>query len=144
MNVIEGTGEIVVEPDWSRYLKLAAEKAQAAEHWRAVTAEMRSRNILAPGNAHAIVRLVMTYIVHDRAAAEAGRTGAVLKPKRGNPKAIARVSPHYTVMKEAAAAAATMEAELGLSPRRRNSATAMERKVQRRTGADAYLKPRSA
>lgn len=144
MNVIEGTGEIVVEPDWSRYLKLAAEKDRAAEHWRAITAEMRGRNILSPGNTHAIVRLVITYIVHDRAAAEAGRTGAVLKPKRGNPKAIARVSPHYTVMKEAAATAAAMEAELGLSPRRRSSASPVEKKVQRRTGADAYLKPRSA
>lgn len=144
MNVIEGTGEIVSEPDWSKYLKTASEKACAREHWRAVTTEMRSRNILSPGNAHALIRLIMTYIVHDRAAIEAGKTGAVLKPKRGNPKSIARVSPHYTVMKEAAAAAAGMEAELGLSPRRRGSAAVVEKKVQRRTGADQYLRPRSA
>lgn len=142
MNVIEGTGEIVVEPDWADYLKFAAEKTQAAEHWRAITAEMRGRNILAPGNAHAIIRLVLTYIVHDRAAIEIGKAGAVMKPKRGNPKAIARVSPHYTVMKEAAAAAASMEAELGLSPRRRSGAAAVEKKVTRTTGADRYLKPR--
>lgn len=144
MNVIEGTAAIVVEPDWSRFLKTAAERADAAEHWRAVTAEMRSRNILSPGNAHAITRLVLTYVVHDRAAIDAGKNGAVLKPKRGNPKAIARVSPHYTVMKEAAAASAAMEAELGLSPRRRSSASPVEKKVTRRTGADAYLKPRNA
>jgi hypothetical protein len=105
---------------------------------------MRGRNILSPGNEHAIVRLVLTYIVYDGAAVEAGKTGAVLKPKRGNPKAIARVSPHYKVMIEAAAGAAAMEAELGLSPRRRSSAATIEKKVQRRTSADAYLKPRSA
>lgn len=141
MNVIDGTGEIVLEPDWCRFLKLEVEKAAAKEHWRAVTAEMRARNILSPGNAHAITRLVLTYLVHDRAAVDAGRVGAVLKPKRGNPKAIARVSPHYTVMKEAAAAAAGMEAELGLSPRRRTSAGKVERKAVRQTGADRFLKP---
>ncbi|MEO7335778.1 MAG: P27 family phage terminase small subunit [Caldimonas sp.] len=144
MNVIEGTGEIVIEPDWSAYTKLPIEKSQASEHWRAVTSDLRSRNILSAGNTHAIVRLVLTYIVYDRAAAEAAKSGMVLKPKRGNPKAIARVSPHYTVMKEAASTAASMETELGLSPRHRNSAAPVQKRADRRTGADAYLKPRSA
>ena len=143
MDVIEGTGLIVGEPNWSSYLKLATEKAAASEHWRAITSEMRGRNTLSPGNAHAIARLVLTYLMHDRAAADAGKTGAVLKPKRGNPKAIARVSPHYTVMKEAAAAAAAMEAELGISPRRRATVGQVERKTARITGADSYLKPRA-
>lgn len=142
MEVIDGTGAIVVEPDWSTYLTSPAEQTSAVEHWRVVTTEMRTRNILSPGNTHAIIRLVLTYIVHDRAWKEASKTGAVLKPKRGSEKAIARVSPHFTVMKQAAATAAGMEAELGLSPRRRSSAATVEKNVKRTTGADRYLRRR--
>jgi len=141
MNAIDGTGIIVEEPDWSRFLKTAAEKADAAEHWRRLTTEMRDREILSPANAHALLRLVITYVVHDRAAADAGKLGGVAKPKRGNPKSIARVSPHFTVMKESAAAAASIEAELGLAPRRRNGVAKVQRRVAKRTGADRFLKP---
>ncbi|TZG28582.1 P27 family phage terminase small subunit [Sphingomonas montanisoli] len=141
MNVIEGSGDIVVEPDWDAFLKYPADKESARAYWRSITSEMRNRNILAPANAHAIARLVMIYIVHDKAAIDAANLGPVSKPKRGNPKAIARISPHFTAMKEAATSAAALEAELGLSPRRRGGAAQVERKARRATGADAYLKP---
>jgi phage terminase small subunit len=144
MDVIEGTGLIVTEPDWASFLKYAADRTAAADYWRAITTEMRERNTLAAVNGHAIARLVMTYIIHDKAAVDAANSGPVTKPKRGNPKAIARISPYFTAMKEAAAAAAVLEAELGVSPRRRSAAGVIEKKVRRATGADAYLKPRSA
>lgn len=144
MNVIEGTGEIVPQPDWSLLLTDELEVAAAQEHWRRITTELKDRDLLAPANGHAIQRLVIAYIVYDRCAREVADHGAVLKPKRGNPKAIARLSPYFTAMREAGGDADRQEQELGLSPRRRAGAAKVEKRARRATGADRYLKPRSA
>jgi len=140
MNEIEGTGSIVAEPDWALLLTDELEQRAAAEHWRIVTTEMREREILAPTNAHSIQRLVIAYIVYDRAARTVAEQGAVLKPKRGNPKAIARLSPYFTAMREAGADAAALETELGLSPRRRAAATKVVKNARKKTAASNYLK----
>lgn len=140
---IEGTGAIVAEPEWTLLLTDAIEVAAAAEHWRRITTEMKSRDLLAPANAHAIQRLVLAYVVYDRCSREVAENGAVLKPKRGNPKSIARLSPYFTAMREAGSDADRQEQELGLSPRRRAGATKVEKKSTRVTGADRFLKPRS-
>jgi P27 family predicted phage terminase small subunit len=142
MNVIEGTSLIVVEPDWALLLSDPLEQAAAAEHWRKVTTEMRERELLAPANAHAIQRLVLAYLVYDRCSREVADNGAVLKPKRGNPKAIARLSPYFTAMREAGSDADRQEQELGLSPRRRAGATKATKRVTRTTGG-GYLKNRA-
>lgn len=139
MNVIDGTGEIVPEPDWSQLFSDVLDIAAASEHWRRVTVELRDRNLLSPSNAHAIQRLVCIYIVHDRAMREVAEHGAVSKPKRGNPKAIARVSPHFAVARETGKDAADLEAELGLSPRRRGAVTKVEKKARTARASDAYL-----
>jgi len=138
---IDGTGAIVPEPDWSLLLSDEIELAAATEHWRRITTEMKEREILAPANAHAIQRLVLAYIVFDRCSREVADNGAVLKPKRGNPKAIARLSPYFTAMREAGSDADRQEQELGLSPRRRAGATKAVKKVTRSTGG-GYLKNR--
>ena len=138
---IDGTGAIVPEPDWSLLLDDDIELAAAADHWRRITTEMRERETLAPSNAHAIQRLVMAYIIFDRCSREVADNGAVLKPKRGNPKAIARLSPYFTAMREAGSDADRQEQELGLSPRRRAGASKVEKKVRRQTGG-GYLKSR--
>lgn len=143
MNVIEGTGDIVPEPDWSLLLTDELEVAAAREHWRRVTTELKERELFAPANGHAVQRLVVAYIVYDRCAREVADNGAVLKPKRGNPKAIARLSPYFTAMREAGSDADRQEQELGLSPRRRAGAAKAVKKVRRATGADAYLKSRA-
>ncbi|WP_159981907.1 MULTISPECIES: P27 family phage terminase small subunit [unclassified Novosphingobium] len=140
---IEGTGAIVVEPDWALILTDEIELAAATEHWRRVTTEMKDREILTPANAHAIQRLVLAYVVYDRCARDVAEHGAVTKPKRGNPKAIARLSPYFTAMREAGSDADRQEQELGLSPRRRAGAAKVEKKGRRVTGADTYLKPRN-
>jgi len=137
---IDGTGSIVEEPDWSMLLIDDLEVAAAHEHWRRVTAEMRERTILAPANAHSLRRLVFAYVIYDRSSREVLEEGAVLKPKRGNPKAIARLSPHFTAMREAGADAERLEAELGLSPRRRNGAAQVQRRARKVSASDAYLK----
>lgn len=139
MNVIEGTGVIVIEPDWESLFSDVLEIAAAKEHWRVVTNELRDRQLLAAANGHSIQRLVCAYLMFDRMYREVAESGVVLKPRRGNSKAIARVSPYFTAMREAGSDAATLEAELGISPRRRGSVTKAERKVKRERAADAYL-----
>jgi P27 family predicted phage terminase small subunit len=54
MDVIEGTGLIVAEPNWALLLTDELERGAAAEHWRRVTTELRERELLSPANAHAI------------------------------------------------------------------------------------------
>ncbi|MDF2620216.1 MAG: family phage terminase small subunit [Xanthobacteraceae bacterium] len=138
MNVIEGSGQIVPEPHWRMLLTDDLEIEAAAEYWRAVTTELRERNLLAPANRHAIQRLVLAYVIFDRSARDVAEHGAVTKPRRGNNKAIARLSPHFTAMREAGNDAATLEAELGLSPRRRGAVTKVERKSRAARASDEF------
>lgn len=139
MNVIEGTGVIVIAPDWDSLFSDVLEIAAAKEHWRVVSNELRDRQLLAAANGHSIQRLVCAYLMFDRMYREVAENGVVCKPRRGNTKAIARISPYFTAMREAGSDAATLEAELGISPRRRGSVTKAERKVKRERAADAYL-----
>lgn len=141
MNVVQGSGEIVPEPDWRTLLTDDSEIASAGEHWRRITTEMRGRNILSPSNGHALQRLIIAYALYDRCSREVAKTGAVSQPKRGVKTAIARLSPHFTAMREAASDASQLEAELGLSPRRRSSAAKVEGKVRSARASDQYLKP---
>lgn len=140
---IDGTGAIVAEPDWALLLTDDLEIAAAAEHWRRVTTELRERDLLAPANAHAVQRLVLAYLVFDRCSREVAENGAVLKPKRGNPKAIARLSPYFTAMREAGSDADRQEQELGISPRRRSGAAKVAVKKTVRTTGGGYLKSRA-
>lgn len=141
MNVVEGTGSVIPEPHWRMLLNDDLEIEAASEYWRTVTTEMRERTILSPTNRHAIQRLIMAYLTFDRCSRIVAEQGAVTKPKRGNPKAIARLSPHFTAMREAGNDAAQIEAELGLSPRRRASAAKVEGKKRAARASDTYLKP---
>lgn len=139
MNVIEGTGSIVPEPDWEALFSDVLEIDAAKEHWRVITSELRDRQLLAPANSHAIQRLVCAYLMYDRMYREVAENGIVTKPRRGNSKAIARISPYYTAMREAGTDADRIEAELGVSPRRRGSATKAERKQRKERASDGYL-----
>ncbi|AZO77496.1 MULTISPECIES: P27 family phage terminase small subunit [unclassified Bosea (in: a-proteobacteria)] len=139
MNVIEGGGAPV--PDWPSLFDDVLDVAAAGGHWRRIISELKTRELLAEVNAHAVQRLVLAYVIYDRAAREVASTGAVLKPKRGNPKSIARVSPHFTVLREAASDAAQIEAELGLAPRRRSAATKADNGKKAPRAADRFLRP---
>lgn len=139
MNVVEGTGLIIAEPHWRMLLTDDLEIEAAGEYWRAVTTEMRERSLLAPANRHAIQRLVLAYVIYDRSSRIVAEQGAVTKPRRGNTKSIARLNPHFTAMREAASDAATLEAELGLSPRRRAAAAKVEKKARASRASDEFL-----
>lgn len=141
METVEGTGEIVPEPHWRLLLSDDLEVQAATEYWRLITTEMRERSLLSPANCHSLQRLVLAYINYDRSARDVAENGAVTKPRRGNTKAIARLSPHYTAMREAGADAATLEAELGISPRRRSTASKVDKKARSARAADQYLRP---
>lgn len=138
MNVIEGTGSIVVEPDWSTLFDDDLEIAAAKKHWRVITTEMRERQILAPSNGPSIKNLICAYIFRERNVREVAENGSVTKPRRGNNKAIARISPYHVAARDWMTEAVALEAELGLSPRRRGSATKVDRKQVKPRAADAY------
>ncbi len=135
---IDGSGALVVEPIWSHLFTDVLEQAAAKEHWRIVTTELKERQLLAAANGHSLQRLVCAYIMFDRMYREVAENGAVTKPRRGNSKAIPRISPYFTAMREAGADAATLEAELGISPRRRGGVTKVDRKQSKARAADAY------
>lgn len=139
MNVIEGTGAIVVEPDWESLFSDVLEIAAAREHWRVITTELKDRQLLAPANAHSVQRLVCAYLMFDRMYREVAENGVVTKPRRGNSKAIARISPYFSAMREAGSDAANLEAELGISPRRRDGVAKVERKQRKERASDGYL-----
>lgn len=138
MNVIEGTGAIVVEPDWSKLFDDDLEIAAAKEHWRVITTEMRERQILSPANGPSVKNLICAYIFRERNLREVAENGSVTKPRRGNSKAIARISPYHTAAREWMSEVIALESELGISPRRRGSATKVERKQAKARAADAY------
>lgn len=139
MNLVQNTAGMVPEPDWGSLFSDVLEAAAASEHWRVITTELRDRSLIAAGNAHALQRLVVAYVLYDRALREVSESGTVTKPKRGNPKAIARTSPHFTVLRELGSDAAVLEAEFGLSPRRRSAATKVPNAKKAARPADGYL-----
>jgi P27 family predicted phage terminase small subunit len=132
------------EPNWESLFSSSAEIVSAGDYWAMLTAELRDRGLLAQANAHSLQRLVRTYLIYDDMAAEVAKNGAVAKPKRGNPKAILRVSPFFTAMRDAGNDAANIEAELGLSPRRRSGVTKAERRSRVTRPSDEFIKPKSA
>lgn len=139
MNVIEGSGSIVVEPDWESLFSDVLDIEAAKEYWRVITTELRDRQLLAPANAHAIQRLICAYLMFDRMYREVAENGVVIKPRRGNTKAIARISPYFSALREAGVDATNIEAELGISPRRRGSVTKAERKQRKERASDGYI-----
>lgn len=140
MKAVNETGALVSEPNWALILTDDIDIVSAQDQWRRVTTELRERDLLAPANGHAIQRLVMSYITYDACAREVADNGAVLKPKRGNPKAIARLSPFFTAMRESGSDCERLEAELGISPRRRNGAGKVVRNARKTTASAGYLK----
>lgn len=141
---IDGTGEIIAEPDWETLFSDVLEISAAQEHWRVITTELKGRQLLSPANSHAVQRLVCAYLMHDRMYREVAENGVVIKPRRGNSKAIARISPYYTAMREAKSDALALEAELGITPRRRGSVTKVEKPRGGRRAADEFLAKKSS
>lgn len=129
------------EPNWRSIFGRADDRAAAAEYWRGIISEMRAAEKLAVVNAHSIKRLVVAYVTYDISAREVIKTGPVLKAKNTG---VPTHNPWWTTMSNAASQAQALEKELCVSPRDRNSGGKVAKATKKKTGADAYLKPRSA
>ncbi len=127
------------EPDWSAVYSDEVEQAGASQHWHGILSELRRLQALTAENASQIERLVHHRIVHAEAVRMVAENGAVTKPSARNAKSIARVSPWWTVMREAASDCDRIEAELGLSPRRRGGVATVAPVKATRKARDEFL-----
>lgn len=128
------------EPNWRTIFGRAADREAASGYWKSIVSEVRSADKLAVANSHSIVRLVVAYVTFDLSAKEVLKLGPVIKAKRTG---VPTFNPWWTTMSNAASQAQALEKELCISPRERAAGGKIEKKVRRRTGADAYLKPRA-
>lgn len=92
------------EPAWAEVLANQDERQAASGYWRGITVAMDRKP--AASNAHAILRLVVAYIVHDRASA------AVMRSREVDERA-------WAVQVTASQLAAQLERDLGILPRGR-------------------------
>ena len=135
---ITGGANIPLEPDWSGIFADELAEAEAAKHWREIIAEMCEAQTAALVNGHTVQRLVQFRIEFDRAARNVAEQGKIIRAKRTK---AAMINPEWTCMKQAAEAASDIEAELGLSPRRRAAAAKVSRVRKKPTAVEQYLRP---
>lgn len=138
---IDGGDGVPPEPNWRRIFGRADDREAAAAYWRRIISEMRGAEKLAVVNEHSIVRLVVAYVTYDISAREVLKSGPVMKAKKTG---VPTYNPWWTTMSNAASQAQALEKELCISPRERNSGGKVTKTARRKTGADAYLKPKSA
>lgn len=136
LTVIEGGAGEMPEPDWSQIYTDDLDLAFARYQWRSTISELRGTEKLAPANAHQIKRYVMWCVQYEVAVRHVAEEGAVF-PRKG--KKQPAYNPWFTVMKDASANCAALEAELTLSPRRRNNGGKVPRKVKRQAAADEFI-----
>jgi P27 family predicted phage terminase small subunit len=123
------------EPPWAKLYEEADDRAIAKARWKLVIDEMERAQTLSPVNGPAIMRLVMFYVEYERAARSIAKSGVIRQAVRTK---VPQVSPEWTVMKQAAAAAARVEEELGLTPRRRNNAGKVQQQAGKKRPSDAF------
>ena len=136
---INGGDGVPPEPNWTRYFGRKADREAAAEHWQRIVSEMRGAEKLAVANTHAIQRLVVAYVTFDISAKAVLKLGPVVPASKTK---VLTYNPWWTTMQNAASTAASLEKELCISPRDRNSGGTVTKRVRRATGADRYLKKR--
>lgn len=141
MNVIEGGNQTVIEPDWQSVYSDVLDLEFARSSWAELVRALNDAGTLAAENARMMERCIDFRIQYEKAKRQVAEKGMVIPPKRGSKTAIARPSPYWIAMREAASDLDRIEGELGLAPRRRGSVTKVDRKQRARQAADAYLRP---
>lgn len=141
MHTIDGGQQIAQEPDWTQVYSDVLDIESAASSWRELVRALTEAGTLAPENAKMMERCVDFRIQYEKAKRQVAEKGLVVPPKRGSKTAIARPSPYWAAMREAASDLDRIEGELGLQPRRRGAVTKVDRKMRARQAADVYLKP---
>ncbi len=112
------------EPSWDKIYPEKQQQALASAMWREIVSEMKSAGTLSPANGHAIKRLVCFMMVHDDAQKSVTTRGHVLEAKRTG---VAMVNPDWSIARQASELIRKLEADLGISPRRRASAAKVTR-----------------
>jgi P27 family predicted phage terminase small subunit len=135
---VEGGGGQPPEPDWTSLYTDILDLNLAREEWGVVVREMTEASTLTVANGNAVRRLVDFRVIYARAARDLAENGALIRAKRTR---VPQVNPNWSIMRQASEQITTLEAELGISPRRRTSAAKVQRKAKVTRAADAYLKP---
>lgn len=135
---IEGGDGKVAEPDWAQLINDELDIAATHEHWLTIAREMQEAGTLAMANAHQVKRLVIAYVMYDRAVRVICEEGPVIKAKKTR---VPQYNPQWTILKDSHALASQLESELGLTPRRRGSVTKTQRQKRATKASDAYLRP---
>jgi P27 family predicted phage terminase small subunit len=124
------------EPDWSAQFTDELDQQLARHQWRVIVGELRDSEKLANANERQIKRLVDSYVLYEIAMRHVADEGAVF-PRKG--KKQPAYNPWFTVLKDANAMASAAEAELTITPRRRNNGGKVQRQKPSIIGG-GYLK----
>jgi phage terminase small subunit len=112
------------EPDWTLFFVDDLDVSVARQQWRILIGELRASEKLATANHAHIKRLVFHQVMWERAARQVAEEGAVI-PKKG------RKGPKpnlwWAALKDANAMVSQAEAELTITPRRRNNGGKVQR-----------------
>lgn len=131
-SVVDG----LAEPDWSSQFTDELDQELAGQQWRVIVGELRGSEKLANANERQIKRLIDCYVLYEIAMRHVADEGAVF-PRKG--KKQPAYNPWFTVLKDANAMASSAEAELTITPRRRNNGGKVQRQKPSLIGG-GYLK----
>ena len=132
LSVVEG----LTEPQWSAQFTDELDQDLARRQWRIIIGELRGSEKLANANERQVKRLVDSYVLYEIAMRHVADEGAVF-PARG--KKQPAYNPWFKVLKDANAMASAAEAELTITPRRRNNGGKVQRQKPSVIGG-GYLK----
>lgn len=130
--VIDG----LAEPNWAAQFTDELDQDLARRQWRILIGELRSSEKLANANERQVKRLVDAYVLYEIAMRHVADEGAVF-PRKG--KKQPAYNPWFTILKDANAMASAAEAELTITPRRRNNGGKVQRSKPSVIGG-GYLK----
>jgi len=132
LTVVDG----LAEPEWSAQFTDELDQDLARRQWRIIIGELRGSEKLANANERQVKRLVDSYVLYEIAMRHVADEGAVF-PRKG--KKQPAYNPWFTVLKDANAMASAAEAELTITPRRRNNGGKVQRQKPSIVGG-GYLK----
>ncbi len=133
LSVVDG----LAEPNWAAQFTDELDQDLAGRQWRIIIGELRSSEKLANANERQVKRLIDSYVLYEIAMRHVADEGAVF-PRKG--KKQPAYNPWFTVLKDANAMASAAEAELTITPRRRNNGGKVQRQKPSLIGG-GYLKP---
>ncbi len=131
-SIVEG----LTEPEWAAQFTDELDQDLARRQWRIIIGELKGSEKLANANERQVKRLIDSYVLYEIAMRHVADEGAVF-PRKG--KKQPAYNPWFTVLKDANAMASAAEAELTITPRRRNNGGKVQRQKQTIIGG-GYLK----